>query len=40
MPMWREKVYDKGLQYCAAYLWRIAELQVRHPETILYVDGI
>lgn len=40
MPMWREKTYDKGLQYCAAYLWRIAELQIRHPETLLYIDNI
>lgn len=40
LPMWREKTYDKGLQYCAAYLWRIAELQLRHPETITYIDNI
>lgn len=40
LPLWREKTYDKGLQYCAAYVWRIAEVQLRHPETLLYVDGI
>ena len=40
LPIWREKTYDKGLQYCAAYVWRIAEVQLRHPETLLYVDGI
>lgn len=40
MPVWREKTYDKGLEYCAAYLWRIAELQFRYPETVYYVDGL
>lgn len=40
LPVWREKTYDKGLQYCAAYLWRIAEVQFRHPETITYVDNL
>lgn len=40
MPMWREKVYDKGLQYCSAYLWRIAELQLRQAQTITYLDNI
>lgn len=40
LPVWREKTYDKGLEYCAAYLWRIAEIQFRHPETIVYVDGL
>lgn len=40
LPVWREKTYDKGLQYCAAYLWRIAEVQLRHPETLMYVDNI
>ena len=40
MPVWREKIYDKGLQTCAAYLWRIAELQIRRPESIVYIDNI
>lgn len=40
LPVWREKTYDKGLQYCAAYLWRIAEVQLRHPETLMYVDNL
>lgn len=39
-PMWREKTYDKGLQYCAAYLWRMAELQIRQAQTITYIDNI
>ena len=39
-PMWREKTYDRGLQYCAAYLWRMAELQIRQAQTITYVDNI
>lgn len=40
LPIWREKTYDKGLEYCAAYLWRIAELQIRHPETLMYIDNL
>lgn len=40
MPLWREKTYDRGLEYCAAYLWRIAELQIRRPETVLYIDDL
>lgn len=39
-PMWREKVYDRGLQYCAAYMWRMAELQIRQAQTITYIDNI
>ena len=40
MPVWREKTYDRGLEYCAAYLWRIAELQIRRPETLMYIDNL
>lgn len=40
LPVWREKTYDKGLQYCAAYLWRIAEVEFRHPETVTYIDNL
>lgn len=40
MPIWREKTYDRGLEYCAAYLWRIAELQIRRPETLMYIDNL
>lgn len=39
-PVWREKSYDKGLDYCAAYLWRLAEVQFRRPETVMYFDNI
>lgn len=39
-PMWREKTYDKGMQYCSAYLWRMAELQIRQAQTITYIDNI
>ena len=38
--VWREKTYDKGLDYCAAYLWRLAEVQFRRPETVMYFDNI
>lgn len=40
LPMWREKTYDVGLSYNAAYLWRIAEVQMRHPETLMYADNV
>lgn len=40
MPVWREKTYDRGLEFCAAYLWRIAEVQFRHPETLTYIDNL
>ena len=40
LPVWREKTYDKGLEFCAAYLWRIAEPQIRHPETLTYIDNL
>lgn len=40
LPAWREKTYDRGLEYCAAYLWRIAELQIRRPETLMYIDNL
>lgn len=40
LPVWREKTYDKGLEFCAAYLWRIAEVQFRHPETLTYIDNL
>jgi hypothetical protein len=38
--LWREKTYDKGLDICAAYLWRLSELQLRRAETLMYVDGL
>jgi hypothetical protein len=38
--LWREKTYDKGLDICAAYLWRLSELQLRRTETLMYVDGL
>jgi hypothetical protein len=38
--LWREKTYDRGLNYCAAYMWRLSELQLRRPETLFYVDGL
>ena len=40
LPVWREKTYDRGLEFCAAYLWRMAEVLFKHPETVLYVDNI
>jgi hypothetical protein len=38
--LWREKTYDRGLDFCAAYLWRLSEVQIRRPESILYVDNL
>lgn len=38
--VWREKSYDDALDYCQAYLWRLAEIQLRRPETLMYFDGI
>lgn len=40
MSAWREKTYDRGLQFCAAYLWRMAEVQFRRPETVMYIDNL
>lgn len=40
LPVWREKTYDRGLEFCAAYLWRMAEVQFKHPETVTYIDNI
>lgn len=40
LPIWREKTYDKGLEFCAAYLWRLGEVQFRHPETLTYIDNL
>lgn len=40
LPVWREKTYDRGLEFCAAYVWRMAEVLFKHPETVTYIDNI
>ena len=40
LPVWREKTYDRGLEFCAAYLWRMAEVLFKHPETVTYIDNL
>jgi hypothetical protein len=39
VPMRREMAYNRGLLFCAPYLWAYGPVETPHPETMLYRDG-
>lgn len=39
VPMRREQAYNRGLLFCAPYLWAYGPIERKHPETLLYRDG-
>lgn len=40
LPCWRYKNWELKTEIGATYLWRMAQVQLRHPETLLYVDNL
>lgn len=40
VPIRREMAYNRGLFFCAPFLWAYASVEFLHPETVLYRDGL
>lgn len=40
LPCARHKDWELKTEIGATYLWRLAQVQLRHPETLLYVDNL